>query len=358
MKMEKNISKFLTVSVILVFTLFFVACQHADERKNRSIAVFIPGVVSGSPLYELLATGVTDAVDTYNKTLSGNENDKDSSGSVKVSIMEAGTNQAEWGSKLTALAASGAYDVIISSNPSLPELIAPLTITFPAQKFIILDSEYAGNMSIATVRYNQREQGYLAGYAAGLVTGSDMPYANSQKKIALVAAQEYPVMNDIIYPAFIEGAQAVDPAITVEFRIVGNWYDASKAAEIARSLYQGGVDVILPIAGGASQGILSAARELGFYVSWFDDNGFEKAPGYVISSSVLRQDKLAHEVTQEFLEGKIQYGTACIYGASEGYVALIQDDPSFISTVSPEIRDQLATVYTNICTGVLQLPSP
>ncbi|MFH5848934.1 BMP family ABC transporter substrate-binding protein, partial [Clostridium perfringens] len=92
-------------------------------------------------------------------------------------------------------------------------------------------------------------------------------------------------------PAFLEGARAVDPAFEVDFRVVGNWYDASKGAELARAMKAAGVDVIMPIAGGANQGVIAAAKEGGFYVAWFDDNGYAKAPGYVVSSSVMAQER-------------------------------------------------------------------
>ena len=46
-----------------------------------------------------------------------------------------------------------------------------------------------------------------------------MEFANPEKKIGLIAGQEYPAMMSIILPAFIEGAKAVDPEFTVDFKI-------------------------------------------------------------------------------------------------------------------------------------------
>ncbi len=340
----------LFAAALVVAVCFFASCSGA-KKTERKIAVFVPGVVAGSPVYEMLSAGVTQAVEDYNAQ-------NGASGTVTLSVIEAGTNQAEWSTKLTALAATGEYELIVSSNPSLPELAAPLTEQFPKQKFIILDGFLEGNKNIATVRYNQREQAFLAGYAAALVTGAPsslMQYANAQKKIALVAAQEYPVMNNVILPSFIEGAKAADPETSTEFRIVGNWYDATKGADIARTLYAEGVDVILPIAGGASQGIIAAAKELGFYITWFDDNGFSKAPGYVVSSSVMEQKKNAYEQTLQFLEGKTEFGTAKTLGIKDGYIDFILDDPLFTETVDESIRSRLEQVFADIKNGTLVL---
>ena len=216
------------------------------------------------------------------------------------------------------------------------------------------------NRNVATVNYNQREQGYLTGYAAGLATTADksvFPYANSAKKIALVAAQEYPVMNEIILPAFEEGAKAADSGVSVEFRIVGNWYDASKSADIARSLYEEGVDVILPISGGANQGVISAAQSLNFYVTWFDNNGYDKAPGLVISSMALEQKKLAKEMVSAYLENKLDFGKAKTVGIKDGYITFVKDDPVYRQNIPETFVEQLSAVEADIKAGKLKLPA-
>lgn len=332
-----NITKnFCHMALALIFTLFLVSCA---EKKNSltSIAVFAPGILADSPVYQMLADGVKEAVEEYN---AGTEK-------VKLTILEAGTNQAEWGNKITSLASAGTFDVIISSNPSLPDLVIPLTKQFPSQKFILLDAFAQGNDSIATVQYNQTEQSYLTGAIAALMS--------KKHKIGLLAAQEYPVMNNIILPGFQKGAQDVISGTTVDFRIVGNWYDASKGAELASAMNNAGCDVILPICGGASQGVISAAKEKGFFITWFDSNGFSKAPGIIISSTVMHQQKMAKEVTSEFLLGKTEWGVAKTVGIKEGYIEFVQDDPLYIQVVPQEIREKMADLLASIKDGSLKL---
>ena len=353
MKNTRRIKTTISIICIVVIAIsLFIWTFNKQKEENRWFAVFVPGVMANSPVYSMLAEGVSQAVLDYNENNNTN---------YKVEVIEAGTNQAEWGAKLTGLAAMKKFEVIFSSNPSIPDLAASITEIYPEQKFIILDSFYEGNPNIATVRFNQREQSYLAGYAAGLATtskDSQMEFSNPQKKIALISAQEYPVMNEIILPGFIEGAKAVDNDIEVIFKIVGNWYDANKGAEISRSLYNEGVDVILPICGGASQGVIATAKELGFYISWFDDNGFSKAPGYVISSSAMEQEKMAYEVATKYFEGKIEFGTATTVDIKDGYVNLITDDPIFENNFSDEYKSKLIDEYLKIKNGELVLEAP
>ena len=329
--------KLLLFTTILAAILFSGCAKKTDKT---AVAVFVPGIIDDSPTYNMLAQGIKAAVEEKNQTLSDESK-------IDLFVMEAGTNQAEWGPKITALCAEQKYDVIISSNPSLPDLVEPILQQFPAQKFILLDATKEGNQNIHTVCYNQYEQSYITGYIGGLMSKSH--------KLALIAAQEYPVMNNIIYPYFEKGAHAAEESSSVEFRIVGNWYDATKGAELSDAVAKIGVDVILPICGGASQGVITSAINNGIYITWFDDNGFSKAPGTIISSSVMEQKKMSYNVTKEFLEGKTPWGTAKMVGIKEGFVDFVQDDPLYIQTVPADVREKMKKLLDDIRSGKTEI---
>jgi len=163
-------------------------------------------------------------------------------------------------------------------------------------------------------------------------------------------------MNSIILPAYREGARAAVPDCEVDFRVVGNWYDATKGAELARAMYNAGVDVIMPIAGGANQGVIAAARDAGFYIAWFDDNGFQKAPGLVVSSSLMAQERLAYEKTRAFLQGTLKTGEPVTLGIRDGYVSFVDDDPLYRETVPEAIRAAMKSLLISIEDGTLSLP--
>jgi simple sugar transport system substrate-binding protein len=302
--------------------------------------------MSGSPIYEMLAQGVKRAAADFSR-------EQSAAGGVEVTVIEGGYNQAEWESRITAMAASGNYDLIISSNPSLPAIAQAVSVKFPKQRFLLLDGEIQGNPMIYAMRYNQGEQAYMAGHIAALAA-LDLA-AGKAPKIGLVAGQEYPVMNTIILPNYLKGARAADPRSTVDFRVVGNWFDAAKGAEIGLDMIREGTAVILPIAGGANEGVLRAAADEGAKVVWFDINGYALSPGTVVGSSVLRQDKAAYTQTKRFLSGELPFGRAEIVGAADGYVDFIEDDPDYIASVSPGIREKQGRLLARIRAGMLQL---
>jgi simple sugar transport system substrate-binding protein len=297
--------------------------------------------MSGSPIYEMLARGVEKAAAEHSH--------------VDVNVVEAGYNQAEWESKLTSLAAAGSYDLIVSSNPSLPALAQSVSEKFPNQKFLLLDGEISGNPNLYTMRYNQREQAYVSGHIAALIALEGKTGAGGSKKIGLLAGQEYPAMNDIILPAYGEAARSVDPGFAVDFRVVGNWYDAAKGAELALDMIRNGAAVILCIAGGANEGAVQAASETGARVIWFDTNGYGIRPGTVVGSAILRQDLAAYEQTKRFLEGTLPFGRAEVVGIKDGYVDFVEDDPDYTASVSPAIREKQAELLRRLRSGELVL---
>jgi simple sugar transport system substrate-binding protein len=347
-------------SRILCFTLLTAAALSAwasgqkagtaPKAAEQTIAVFVPGFMAGSPIYAMLAEGVRQAAAEYNAANPG-------APQAVVAVIEGGTNQAEWEPKISALAAGGAYNLIVSSNPSLPAIVSGVSEKFPRQKFILLDGELEGNPAVYSLRYNQREQAYMAGHIAALAAG-ELAAAGGPgtgKRIGLVAGQEYPAMNDIILPAYREGAQAAEPACSVDFRVLGNWYDAAKGAELAAEMIRGGAGTILCIAGGANEGIVQAAAEAGAKAVWFDINGYAIRPGTIVGSAILRQDRAAREKTLLYLEGALPFGKAELVGAAAGYVDFVEDDPLYLQALGETSRKKQAELCAKIRSGALNL---
>jgi simple sugar transport system substrate-binding protein len=340
-------------AVLLGAALIFLAGAPAFARPGRdqgagqgtlSVLVYITGMVAGSPPYELLAAGAESFAASHP--------------GVRVKVYEAGFNQAEWEEQLSSLVAGGEYDLVLGSNPSLPEICVSVGSKFPNQKFIITDAQYAGNPQISTYLYNQYEQSLYLGYLAGLITTSSMPRANAAKRIGFIAAQEYPLLNNHMVPGFLAGARMVDPEITLDFRVIGNWFDANKAADLAGSMIDAGVDVFASIAGGAAQGLIKTAQEQGAYVVYHNTNEYQAAPGVILGCGLMEQQKLVEEILAEVLAGTIRYGTARTVGAAEGYLDFIANDPGYTNYVPPEIQQRFNAFVADIKAGKVAYTLP
>jgi simple sugar transport system substrate-binding protein len=312
--------------------------------KPLKIAVFIPGVRAGSPIYDTMAKGVEKLV-------------AETPG-ASVKIYEAGFNQAEWEEKLTSLVATGEYDFLVTSNPSLPDLINKISPAFPKQKFICVDGQSAGNPNLYTVLYNQLEQGYVTGYLAGLISMSKLPGANADRKVGLIMGQHYPVMDKIIAPGFEQGLKAADPGFQLDSRVIGNWFDATKAADLAKSMIASGVDVILPICGSASQGVLKSVQEAGKYAVFFDGDEFARSPKNIMGCTVLHQEELTYVKLKAAIEGKLPFGKAETVGMADGYIEFLSAHPAYLANVPADIRAKVDSVIGRIKSGALSFKVP
>lgn len=318
--------------------------RDAATEAGFSIAVFVPGVVEGSPTYEMLVAGVQRAAAERPGT--------------QVRVIEGGFNQAEWPQSITSLAATRDYDLIVTSNPSMPEIADEVSRSFPDQRFLVLDGYLSGNSSLYTVQFNQREQAFLSGYFAALVSSSRMEHSRPGLRAGLLAGQEYPIMNRVIRPAFELGLQSVDPSAVLDFRVLGNWYDAAAATELANSMIDSGADVILTISGGGNQGVISAARTKGAYVLWYDSSGYDEAPGIVIGSTRVKLDHAAYLRTLEAIDGILEFGSAEMLGVADGFVDFDTEHRLFERHIPQQVRSELAAMIARLREGDLQLEMP
>jgi basic membrane lipoprotein Med (substrate-binding protein (PBP1-ABC) superfamily) len=311
-----------------------MAMVVAVAADTYDIAVFVPGVVAGSPLYEQLVAGV-------NQVAAENSN-------VTVKVLEAGFDQSTWEQQMVSLAATQEYELIVSSNGSMPDVSLPAADAFPDQKFLIFDAVAEGNPQMYTVLYNQVEQAGVMGYLAGLVTTSDMAGANADLKVGFIAGQQYEAMDNMMVPGYELGAQLANPGISVDFRVIGNWYDANKASDLANSMFDAGVDIILTACGGANQGVIQAAQDRGKYVLYMDDEHYDLAPGTIVGCGVLKQQEIVYEKVTDALAGNIQWGSYEILNMSDGYVDFPDTNPLYISSVSEAVRAKLAVMLGDL----------
>lgn len=331
------------ISVLLILVVFLTSCGVSSKDSAESIAVFVPGVLEGSPTYEMMDAGVRTAASAAN---------------IEVKTIEGGFDQATWMNQLMALASERRYRLIVTSNPAMTEISVAVSKDFPEQEFLVLDGSGLVGENVSDVVYDHREQAFLVGYFAGLVTASEeLEGSNEDLKVGLIVGQDYPQMNREIRPGFEIGLHTVNPDIDMEYRVLGNWYDAEKARELASGLYDEGVDVILTIAGGANQGVISAAKEKERYVLWFDSEGSEFAPGTVLASAVIRQEQAAEAWVKLWLDDELPMGESVRIGIVEGFVDFPVDGKLFRKHVPASIQNEMAETVSRMKSGALSLRS-
>lgn len=320
---KKNLFLLFSIAVLLLL----VGCNGKEAGTGYHIAVFVPGQLDGSPTYEMMDAGVRQAAEEKN---------------AAVTTIEAGYNQAEWESKLMAIAAESRYNLIVTSNPSMPEICRRVREQYKSQHFLVLDGNSIEDDTIMTFAFNHMEQAFLAGYFAGLLTqAEDIEGINQELKVGMIVGQLYPDMERQIIPGFEIGIKNANPATVLDKRVLGNWYDAEAAAELSRSIYNGGADVILPIAGGANQGILTTSEEMSKYLVWFDVDNSSASPNTILSASIIREDEAAYNSVIAIMNGEMQDGDSQVGNLQNGYVDFVLDSRSFKNNVPSDIREKM-----------------
>ncbi len=318
---------------ILIVLFFFSSLGFS---KGVDVALFIPGVIGGNPIFELMTNGVRKA-----QTQMG----------FSLNIVEGGYNPGVWEDQFKALVLTGKYKFIITVTEGMPQIIKKVSALSPNTRFLLLDGKIEGIKNAYGVKFKDREMTYLAGVFAALVTTSSMKYANPQKKIGLIAGDVYPAMEKELLPGYREGALSIEKDVEVIFSSVGNWNDPGKGKEIAVAQYSQGVDIILNIAGASGIGIIDAAKKRGGYVIAVDTNQNGRAPGIILASALKRIDVSAYETLKSAILGKIQYGITVEEGIRSQKIGFTLDDPYFKKYVPKVIQDKMRDTIEKIKNG-------
>ncbi|MBU1050884.1 BMP family ABC transporter substrate-binding protein [Candidatus Bipolaricaulota bacterium] len=341
----KRTMRIMTAVFLMLCFVATIAVFVVGENAPIRIGVFIPGRLGDSPPYD----SMTDAVEKF-----ALRND-----SVElVRIFEAGFDQALWPEMLLTFAASGNYDVIYTSNEALGPLCVEVLNQVPDVKFIVNDAYVVGNDRLFTTFFNNTQEAYLFGYMMGLISISNMDNVTIDRTVGLVYGQHYVMMDDMIIPGMEAGAQAVDPAFHLVTAMLGNWYDAAKAEQLANSMADQGVDVFGTIAGSGNAGVLSSAVNKGLYVLWYDSDGYDKAPGTVVCSIIKDNGAATTKNLENLVDGTLAWGEPEILGAEEGYIYVSLRDARYINSLPEDVRTQFEEMYHKVVSGELEIIVP
>ncbi|MGH7390874.1 MAG: BMP family ABC transporter substrate-binding protein [Candidatus Rokuibacteriota bacterium] len=172
------------------------------------------------------------------------------------------------------------------------------------------------------------EPHYLCGMAAG--------YATKTKKIAFVGSKPlYFIFNNA--NGFILGARAVDPAITCQVVITGDWNNPVREAEVTNSLVDQGVDVIVANVDSAKVVIENAERR-GIFSCGYHTDVSELAPKGFLTGAEWNWAAGAHFVKAWQTGGA--YPNLLRGGFKQDMVAL----SPFGKAVNPEVRAKILEI--------------
>jgi basic membrane protein A len=249
---------------------------------------------------------------------------------------------------LRALARRG-VSIIVAIGFNQAESVTLVAREFPDRKFTVVDAVAEG-ANVQSVEMREEEGSYLVGILGAM--------ASRTGKVGFIGGIDIPLIRrfEIGYAA---GARSVDPAIEPVNNIVGDtptaWDDPTRGAELARSQFGRGVDVVFAAAGATGLGVYQAAKDLGKLAIGVDSNQDGIHPGTMLTSMIKRVDKVVYDSFTAARDGTWKAGVQSL-GLKEGGVGWTLDQYNR-GLITPAMEERVRQATADIIDGRVKVPS-
>jgi basic membrane protein A len=223
------------------------------------------------------------------------------------------SNEAQREQALRRMAERGANPVIAIgfSQGSSVERVAK---DFPKQQFAIIDA-VVKQPNVESVVFKEHEGSFLVGMMAAL--------ASKSGKVGFVGGMDIPLIRRF-QCGYEQGAKHANPKVEVASAMTGTtsaaWNDPTRGAELAKSQFARGVDVVFAAAGGTGVGVYQAAKDNGKLAIGVDSNQNHLHPGTMLTSMVKRVDVAVFNASNKVTPG------VTVLGLKEGGVDYALDE--------------------------------
>ena len=325
MKKKKLLSiTSLLVAILMITTACGNTSSGGDVKNGEAFELKnIMFVVTGSLGGGTNNDDVYAAIQEYVSKVDGN-----------VETFECNMDTSLYESTLMQAAETKEFDLIVTGFGTMIEPLSNTAAKFPDQKFFIFDTEMdykeGKNPNVISVQVLQNQGGFMAGALAALVTKSDAPLANQDKKVGFVGAMESTAILDFLM-GYIEGVNHVDPSIEILYSFVGNHTDSALAKELGLSQYQQGADVVFAV-GGNGLGVAEAALDADKYVIGVDFDYAKRLEAtsvetaeHVLTSVIKDYKGMVYPILVGINDGSVQWGTHSYISYEQGGVYLVKD---------------------------------
>ncbi len=213
---------------------------------------------------------------------------------------------------------------------------------FPKQKFVVIDA-VVNLPNVQSIVFKEQEGSFLVGLMAAM--------ASKTGKVGFVGGMDIPLIRKFSC-GFEQGARYANPKAEVTINMTGTtpqaWNDPARGAELARSQFASGVDVVFAAAGGTGIGVYQAAKDAGKLAIGVDSNQNHLQPGTMLTSMVKRVDVAVYQAFKGVTPGVTSLGL------KEGGVDVAIDENN-AKLVTPEMRKRVDAARADIIGGKIKV---
>lgn len=234
-------------------------------------------------------------------------------------------------------------DLIVAVGVGYSVAVRNVAARYPDVKFTVIDA-VIDLPNVQSITFKENEGSFLVGMIAALKTESNT--------IGFLGGMDIPLIRRF-ERGYRQGAEFVNSDLTFIENYVGTtpsaWNDPIKAAEMARSQYARGADIIFAAAGPSGLGVIQAAKDNGKLAIGVDSNQNHVAPGFVLTSMLKRVDLAVYQAMKAASEGTWAAGHQ-VMGLAQGGVDFALDEHN-AALISDEIKAKLEDARAKIVSG-------
>ena len=193
------------------------------------------------------------------------------------------TNESQREQAMRNMARRGA-SVIAAVGFSQTAAVDKVSREFPNTKFCLIDDRL-DLPNVQSVTFKEQEGSFLVGMLAAM--------ASKTGKVGFVGGMDIPLIRN-----FLTGYEQGVKHVKADGEVIANmtgatpaaWNDPTRGAELAKSQFGRGADVVFAAAGATGLGVLQAAVDSGKLGVGVDSNQNWVHPGHILTSMVKRVD--------------------------------------------------------------------
>jgi len=241
--------------------------------------------------------------------------------------------------------ASRAFDIVMTVGYDLAFDLTEVAPRFARQRFGIVDAA-VDLPNVTSIGFRQEQCSFLAGAVAGMVTRSHV--------IGFLGGIDIDIMREFEV-GFHAGARAVNPAVQLLVKYVGDWNDVAGGSELAGVMFNDGADIVYACAGKAGFGAINQVRSRpNAYMIGVDSDQDGIVPGKILTSAMKRVDIGMLRICQTIAADRPLPHTVEL-GLKEGGVSLT-DFRYTRDRVTPAMRRRLDAFTSAIIAGDIIVP--
>jgi len=243
--------------------------------------------------------------------------------------------------------ASRGSDPVIAVGFGQAAALTKVAKEFPNTRFSIIDM-VVDLPNVQSIIFKEHEGSFLVGVLAAMKSKTG--------KVGFVGGMDIPLIHKFAC-GYVQGVKHINSGTTVFQKMTGTtpaaWSDPARGAQLAKTMYDSGADIVYAAAGSTGLGVLQAAADNKKLSIGVDSNQNHIQSGSVLTSMLKRVDVAAYEVFKTGYDGTWKPGFK-ILGLAEDGVGWALDEHND-NLVTGQMRSKVEQVRKDIIAGKIKI---